>query len=444
MLEWHVITSATYHGADVSALNDEYLYFLSDTGEIYKGSTPFREAAEVVSSWPATPARRRIYFDATTMEGRVWDGTAWTTVVKPVKSAVTADDLNPVNSKAVIDYVTAEIAKVTGESDLIADVTYDASKIALNVKTAAGVNDELVLSGIGVQLAYDETTGALTLKDITGAVLGTAINLDLERFVKEASYDHESRTITLSFNDESTPLEIEIGDLVDVYTAKSGKGVQLTVTNNEFAAEAIISSAEGNIVELKDDGLYVAVTDLSNYQTLIAGATANNIVSVNAAGQVIDSGYAAGSAALGTGEKVLATEAAVQAAITSLKNTLDAEIAKKMNLVSGATQGNIATFGANGQVVDSTKNLGGATLAASPSANTLATEAAVKAADDAVAQKAAEDLATAKGELQKSIDDGLALKLDKTDVVALTSSATTGQAADAAATYQALTWKTTL
>lgn len=432
MLEWHVIPSATYYGAEASALNDEYLYFLSDTGEIYKGAKPFTDAVEFLSApdytLPAAPARRRIYINPTNMEGKVYDGSAWQTVIKPVVDTVSVNGTDPVNSKAVIAYVAAEIAKVTGSKDLVNNVTYSKEGVKLNVSMADGSSKDLVLEGLGVSLDYDDQTGALTLKDVNGAVLGSAINLDLERFVSAANYDDVKKEITLSFNDASTPLVIPVGDLVDTYTAKSGKGVSLTVSNNEFTAEAIVAATEGNLLQLTETGLYVAASTFDAYNKLIQGATDNHIVTTDANGQVKDSGLVAGTAALSGAPNAttLATEQAVQAAITaainSLQQTLTAEINKKMNLVTGATQGNIATYGENGQVVDSSKAIGGAELAASPNANTVATEAAVK----------------------KAVDDMGALKLDKTDVVALTSSATANQAASAKATYDALTWKTTL
>lgn len=52
----------------------------------------------------------------------------------------------------------------------------------------------------------------------------------------------------------------------------------------------------------------------------------------------------------------------------------------KMNVVSGAKAGNIAAFGAGGQVADSGKAFGGDVIAATPDGNTLATEKAVAAA----------------------------------------------------------------
>lgn len=52
----------------------------------------------------------------------------------------------------------------------------------------------------------------------------------------------------------------------------------------------------------------------------------------------------------------------------------------KMNVVSGAKAGNIASFGTGGQVADSGKVFGGDAIAATPDGNTLATEKAVAAA----------------------------------------------------------------
>lgn len=74
--------------------------------------------------------------------------------------------------------------------------------------------------------------------------------------------------------------------------------------------------------------------------------------------------------------------------------------------VTGATENNIATFAADGSIKDSGKKVGGSTLAASPNANTLATEAAVSAGLATKANKT-------------DVDTALAAKADKTEVDAL-------------------------
>ncbi len=58
------------------------------------------------------------------------------------------------------------------------------------------------------------------------------------------------------------------------------------------------------------------------------------------------------------------------------------DLSGKLDKVTGAVAGNLPTLTDEGGIVDSGKKVGGATLNAAPDANTLATEAAVRAAID--------------------------------------------------------------
>ncbi len=58
------------------------------------------------------------------------------------------------------------------------------------------------------------------------------------------------------------------------------------------------------------------------------------------------------------------------------------DLTNKLDKVTGAVAGNIPTLTEDGGIADSGKKVGGATLNAAPDADTLATEAAVKAAID--------------------------------------------------------------
>ncbi len=66
------------------------------------------------------------------------------------------------------------------------------------------------------------------------------------------------------------------------------------------------------------------------------------------------------------------------------------DISSKADKVAGAVEGNFAGLDANGNLTDSGKKAGGATMATTPDANTLATEIAVKAAMDAIVATDAE------------------------------------------------------
>lgn len=87
----------------------------------------------------------------------------------------------------------------------------------------------------GLSLGYDSVNKKLQLKDINSTVIN---DIDASPFIKdgmlsEASYDADNKKLVLTWNADAgnTKTEIEVGDLVDTYTASGG----LVVSNNEFS-----------------------------------------------------------------------------------------------------------------------------------------------------------------------------------------------------------------
>lgn len=423
MLTWYFISKADYLA--IETYDSNALYFTTDTHEIFRGAVGFTEAIILYDGTdPAVKAVNRLYINSTTLEGKVWDGTAWTTVIKAVATTLgVADTSTPVSGKAVADYVQDQISAITGSDGLVADLTYNASAKKIVVAMADGTTTkDLVLSNLGTTIDYNQGTGALTLKDVAGTTLAT-VNLDLERFVTEASYDPETKSITLSFNDDSEPLVIDVSDLVDVYTVANTGTVNMTMTNNQITANVNISTETDNVLELDEDGkLYVRAHDSSAQMDLVENATAGNLAGLDGTGQATDSGVAPGGAALNAtpNAATLATEAAVAAVRTALQTAIDA----KMGKVAAAAAGQVIIASSAGDAEASGKSLGGATFAATPNATTLATEAGVAAY-------------TAGNYVAKTqvIDEGLEGVLanaSKTDV------------ASEYAVVEALTWKTSV
>lgn len=426
MLSWHAVTSAVFHAEGATHSNSS-IYFLTDTGEIYRGDTNFTEACIIYSgALPATPARKKIYVNAATGEGKVYTGSEWVTVIKPVVSTITKDDENPVNSKAVIDYVTKAISDVTGGAATIADVGYTKEGIKMTVTKGDGSTNDVVLEGLGVALKYDAETGDLQLLDVTGTPVGSTIQLGVHRFVHSAKYIPEDKTIEMYFDDEKTDkLVIPVGDLVNVYTSKNTSTVQLTLTKSEFAAEVIVSAADGNILQKTENGLYVAATDLSSYMKLVEEADTTKIPMLDEDGNIINGTMTAGGEEIAEipSATVLATELAVVALVNATKATIDAVLATKMGKVANADTTKIPMLNAEGQIVNGTKSIGGATLDENPNANTVATEAAV-----------ANAITAATADCLRSGDKATIIDGDSTD----------DKVATAKAVMDALTWKTTL
>ena len=454
MLSWHFITSAQYKAASETEKSADKLFFLSDTHEIYRGTVLFTEAYSLYTdTLPAAPAVGRIYIDAASLEGKVYNGTAWKTVIQPVAAAVDKDDTaKPVSGKAVADYVSSAISETSeGAVQALNGASYSATTNKITFTRNSGEDPvEVEITNLPCDLKYNSDTGLLQVADKSGAAIGTGINLALERFVKSAEYDHDTKKITLYFDEAKTDkIEINVADLVDIYTAgEDTSTAHVDVTGNKITAAVKVSAAQGNAVVAKDDGLFVATpeaVDISGKADKVTDATAGDLAKLDANGNLVDAGVKAGGATLAetTDAATLATEKAVD----TIRAALQASIDEKLNKLSGATAGTIVVAGADGQVAASTVKAGGAALAATPDATTLATE---KAVGDAIAalkvgDKQDKDADAVEGNLAKFAAGGSTVDAGvKVGGAALAATPDATTLATEKAVGDALEWKTTV
>ena len=404
MLNWYYVTKAQYKAATTHSADN--LYFLSDTKEIYRGDDLFTQSVIMYTGdLPTTPAVGQLYINETTLEGKTYTGTAWKTVIKAVSDTVTADGTNPVSGKAVAAYVTDALKTAAAEAQAaFKEVSYSKTTNKLTFTSNDGNTHEVEIDNLPVDLAFDksgtEGTGKLQLKDKAGNVIGTGVDLDLERFVKSGEYDADTKKITLYFDDKKTDkVEIDATALVDIYTGKATTTSTTTVSaGNEISVDVKISDKTGNILKSDANGLYVDAVDQSAKMDKDADAVAGNLAKFDADGNAVDAGLKAGGAALAetTDATTLATEKAVEAAVSAEETR------------ATAAEGKLNT----------------------------AVQAAKKAADDAAAAVTAEETraTTAEGKLdaavkaaQKTADDEVTrAKKAEQDLI------------------DALTWKTTI
>lgn len=290
MINWHIVTAEMYrNGTPI----DGHMYFLSDTKEIYRGTVPFTESVVLYTELPIAPAIaiNKLYINSTTLEGRIWNGSDWTIVIQPVADVVEDVAGKPVSGKAVAAYVSAEMAKMANSADTISALSWDSAEHLLTITKGNQSTEEIIFDGLGVNLQYVADTGELQLLDASGNAIGNAINLGLEKFVSSGEYDPESQNIILYFDAEKTEsVTIPVGSLVDTYTAESSNTVDLNVTNNKFVANVKIHTGDGNLITADENGLYVAPIDLTGKMDKVAGAVEGNIATLDAEGNVIDSG----------------------------------------------------------------------------------------------------------------------------------------------------------
>ena len=156
MLSIYSITNEEYINAATADKTDDRLFFLKDTGEIYKGTELYSKSVEFVSEFPSNPAINRLYINATTLEGRVYDGSSWTTVLNPIQNVVdSSNTISGVTGKAVVDYVMAYINTINAE--LETTVRKDAIVTRL-ANTTADASDEKIASEKSILAALEWRT----------------------------------------------------------------------------------------------------------------------------------------------------------------------------------------------------------------------------------------------------------------------------------------------
>ena len=293
MMNWHIVaTKAEFLAGSPVETN---LYFIADTHEIYRGSESYTQPIVMYSGELPTSgiAVNHLYINSTTLKGDIYNGTSWTTVLKPLATTVEEDGDSPVTGSAVATYVAAEIAKITGTGDIVTNITWDDVNQILDVYKGEG-KESITFDGLGVSLQYTSSTGMLQLLDTSGNAIGDAVNLGLDKFVTSGEYDASRKVIILYFNAEKTDyVEIPVGELVDTYTVANTKTVSMNMSSNQITANVRISVTGGNALVANEDGLYVQVPDISSKMDKVSGATAGNLVKLDSNGQVVDAGVSA-------------------------------------------------------------------------------------------------------------------------------------------------------
>ena len=262
MMNWHIVTSAEYA---VGVKVDDDLYFLSDTHEIYRGNESYTQSITMYTELPASGALNRLYINSTTLEGKIWNGTNWADVLKPIASTISPDGTSPVSGAAVAQYVSAQLQTAIANENVVKNLSYDSAEKLITVTKGDDSSTTLVLNGLGCSLSY--SNGNLQLLDHSGATVGDPINLGTERFVQGGAYDEETQTIVLWFDDAedadsaTDKIEIPVGDLVDTYSVQNTATVNLTLLANTISAAVNISAEPGNAIQAKADGIYAPSVD---------------------------------------------------------------------------------------------------------------------------------------------------------------------------------------
>lgn len=320
MIQWIITDSARYKLVPEKSANA--LYFLQDTGEIYKGEKSFTEAVNLVANFPDSGALGKLYVHSTTLEGKVWNGTTWTTVIQPVANTVENDQVKPVTGHAVQTYVAGEFARQLA-GKYVNGITYNKETKELSYTKDSGEPVKVGIEGFVTGASYESLTGNLKFTVQGGEEV--VVNLPKENFVTSGKYKSETKEIVLTLA-QGGEVKIPAASLVDIYTGGATQTATVAVSEgNEITVDVKVSATEGNQIVKNEDGLFVAATDISGKLNKVVAKKAGELVIAKADGQVEVSGVKVGAAALGStpNANTLATEAAVEAVKVALQGSID-------------------------------------------------------------------------------------------------------------------------
>lgn len=211
------------------------------------------------------------------------------------------------------DAAIKKLASTTASGDVTADIADIKSKLIENAGNGLNIdgktislvlnpdeNNALKLDENGlftsVTVAKNADSGAYELK-VNGVVVGDAINIPKDKVVKSGTvetYEEGSLPtgvtvagtyIKLVFENSTSPVYINVKDLVDVYTGKTGDDIAVNVSLDAEAGHKVISAnlTDGTIAKITQavNGIVEVVPeDLENGQVAIK-VTQNNGTSTN-------------------------------------------------------------------------------------------------------------------------------------------------------------------
>ena len=156
----------------------------------------------------------------------------------------------------------------------IKDVAYDKLTQKFTITFGDTTTKILTLEELLTGASYDGDTGNFTFTKANGE--SVVVNTPKENFLSDVQYNGETKTITFIMTSGAT-FEVNVSDLIDVYTVKSTNSVSMNITSTgEISSDVKISSDEDNIISIETDGLLAKHQDISHLATKLDVQSALN------------------------------------------------------------------------------------------------------------------------------------------------------------------------
>ena len=250
-VKFYVGTYENYQG--LPEKDQQGLYFLTDTLQIFRGEREYAKDVKLVSVLPETGIQGVLYIDTVKFVASYWNGDTFVPINKEYATSIIDDPThNKVpTSQAVAEYVAAKLGEIDVND---VSVSYDSGSGTMHVG-----NNQAVLNGVVSAPTYDSEQRKITLPVFGGDAL--EINLGKDLVVKSGSLSPNKQNIILILTNDDQ-ITIPVGSLIDIYTGMATSTASVNVSDdNKISVTVKVSATENNAITLEEDGLYVSLPD---------------------------------------------------------------------------------------------------------------------------------------------------------------------------------------
>ena len=311
------------------------LYFTTDTKHLYKGDVLYNGVFEVVDDFPDTDAAEgNVVYIVDGVGAKVWDGTKYLELTKPIVTSISGSgsNANTPTSKAVVDFVNSKIQEVTNNADADYVTGVTFTNSSGNLTVTKG---DAKTSNTPLTGVAHNITYTAENRIITVPMYGGSnlvINLGKDAVVSSGSYNAAKKQIELVLT-SGDPVNIPVASLIDIYTGEATTTATTTVSgDNKISVAVKVSTTGGNLLTTNATGLYVAPVDQSGKMDKVGTGNTNEIIIADANGNASASGKTIGGATLNASPN--ANTVATEAAVNAVKSALQSSITANTNKIN--------------------------------------------------------------------------------------------------------------
>lgn len=243
----------------VGKILDTYIIFLTDTHELYKGTNRYSaDNLIIATSAPINPREEVMYCINGIL--KIYNATnGWIEISKSfaLKIDSESDDTTVPTSKAVKDAIDEAISNLhISEIGAVSGIT--STEIGTITVTKDSKATYVPIKGVVVSPSYDVDTRTLTLP-VMGNDNPFQISFAEDVHITTGFYNQLNNSIQLTRSDGEI-ISIELPTVPTTFDVipKETSTITISIVDGIISAEVRISKEDGNIIEVKDDGLYVS------------------------------------------------------------------------------------------------------------------------------------------------------------------------------------------